>query len=83
MHRCCNNAESKEKGNTQTTGDEQCVTKRKVSEKHAAKHATMVACNSTAKNLFSQSEEIKRLHEKIQILQEQLQQEKSVHNQLH
>ena len=39
--------------------------KKKVSEKHTAKQATVIACNSTAMNLFSDSDELRKLNEKI------------------
>ena len=38
---------------------------RKVSEKHAVKQATMVACNSTAMNLFHEPEELEKINAKI------------------
>ena len=52
--------------------------KKKASEKHAAKNATIAASNATAKSLFDESDEIKRLNEKIQKLQEDLQHERDL-----
>ena len=70
---------------TTPTGDEPAATsdtrkpkKKKISEKHATKHATMIACNSTARNLFSESDEIRKLNEKIQHLQAELQHQREL-----
>lgn len=52
--------------------------KKRVSEKQAAKHATMIACNSTAMNLFSESDELRKLNEKIQELQAELKHQKEL-----
>ena len=42
------------------------IAKKKVSEKHVTKYVTMVACNSTARNIFSEADEIRKFNEKIQ-----------------
>ena len=55
--------------------------KKAVSEKHAAKHATMIACNSTAMNLFSESEELRKLNEKIKELEAELKHQKELQHQ--
>ena len=55
--------------------------KKTVSEKHIAKQATMVACNSTAKHLFSESDELRKLNHKIQELQRELKHQKELQHQ--
>ena len=66
------------------TSDELVVTtnvtkpKKKASERHTAKIATIAASNATARSLFGESYEIKRLNEKIQKLQEELQHQRDL-----
>ena len=49
------------------------------SQKHLAKQASLVACLQTAKQLFAESDQIKRLQDEIAKLQQQLQQKELVH----
>ena len=72
---------------TAVTSDEATATteikkpKKKVSEKHTAKQATMIACNSTAKHLFNESDELRKLNQKIQELQTELKHQKELQHQ--
>ena len=52
--------------------------KKKASEKHTAKNATIAASNATVRSLFGKSDEIQRLKEKIQKLQEELQHQRDL-----
>ena len=51
---------------------------KRLMEKHLAKQANLVACNATAKNLFTQSEKVKMLEEEIGRLCQQLQDKEQV-----
>ena len=48
-------------------------------QKYLAKQASLAACQQTAKQLFAESDQIKRLQDEISKLQQQLQQKELVH----